>query len=312
MVYSQIYTVEDYKNKPPHPERFEGGLRVKGKFQKQSQSGHPLISIITVVRNGEATLEWTIQSVLNQTYSNIEYIVVDGGSTDRTLDIIRKHEDQITYWLSEPDAGISDGFNKGISLSTGDIIGIINSDDWYCTDAVELVATEYLQKKGEIFHGKLQYWNNDNSPYYIFSADDNKLNYYMSINHPTVFVCTEIYRNIGLFSLTLRNAMDYEWVSRAKLWGVKFYYIRTVIANMRLQGVSERFWLESYSEVKTVRAQHGMHPVENYMILAKMILTTLLRMNLEKIGLKTLVRLYRKYFSTLKKEAVYETTVEEK
>lgn len=89
------------------------------------------ISIVTVSYNAAKTIEQTIKSVINQTYSNIEYIVIDGGSTDGTVDIIRKYEDRIAYWVSEPDGGIFDAMNKGIKVATGEVVGIINSDDWY-------------------------------------------------------------------------------------------------------------------------------------------------------------------------------------
>ena len=96
----------------------EGGLRTKGYFKK-SYDDKPLISIITVVFNGERYLEQTIQSVIDQTYDNVEYIIIDGGSTDGTLDIIKKYEDKIDYWVSEKDNGIYDAMNKGIKVCYG-------------------------------------------------------------------------------------------------------------------------------------------------------------------------------------------------
>ena len=99
--------------------RLEGGLRTKS-FRKTSEIGRPLVSIITVVRNGEKYLEEIIKSVINQTYNNVEYIIIDGGSTDGTLAIIKKYEDYIDYWASERDKGIYDAMNKGMDLAIGD------------------------------------------------------------------------------------------------------------------------------------------------------------------------------------------------
>lgn len=115
---------------PPKSERQgEGGLRTKGYF-KQSLADKPLISVITVVFNGEPNLEETIQSVINQTYDNVEYIIIDGGSTDGTVDIIRKYDGQIDYWVSERDGGIYDAMNKGWLLATCDaFILFINNGD---------------------------------------------------------------------------------------------------------------------------------------------------------------------------------------
>jgi glycosyltransferase involved in cell wall biosynthesis len=106
----------------------EGGLRAKGYF-KNSYEDKPLISIITVVYNGEKYLEETILSVINQTYDNVEYVIIDGGSTDGTLDIIKKYEDKIDYWVSEKDCGIYDAMNKGILATTGDWVNFMNAGD---------------------------------------------------------------------------------------------------------------------------------------------------------------------------------------
>ena len=122
----------------------EGGLRVKG-CSKKSYKDKPLISIITVVFNGERYLEDTILSVINQTYDNVEYIVIDGGSTDSTLDVIKKYEDGIDYWVSEKDTGIYDAMNKGIDLVTGDWVNFVNSSDTLNRNGYAAIS-DYLVK----------------------------------------------------------------------------------------------------------------------------------------------------------------------
>ena len=115
---------------PENSERkTEGGLRMQG-YYKKSYKDKPLISVVTVVYNGEKYLDQTIKSVLNQGYDNVEYIVIDGDSRDSTVDIIRKYEEHIDYWVSEPDAGIYDAMNKGASLCSGKYIAFLNADDW--------------------------------------------------------------------------------------------------------------------------------------------------------------------------------------
>ena len=136
----------------------EGGLRTKGYFKK-SYEDKPLISIITVVFNGEKYLEETIQSVINQTYSNVEYIIIDGGSSDGTLDIIKKYEERIDYWVSEKDKGIYDAMNKGIDVASGEWINFMNAGDgFYADDVLDkiFILNQYtpMQKGYEVDHTK--------------------------------------------------------------------------------------------------------------------------------------------------------------
>src|SRR5450432_1041994 len=145
----------------------------------------PLISIITIVFNGERHLEQTIQSVLDQTYSNLQYIIIDGGSTDQTINIIKKYEKDIYFWISEKDKGISDAFNQGIARATGDIIGIINADDWYEPTAIERVAGEMCE--ADICYGDNQLWKHERSEI-IQKGNLKLLSKEMTINHPTVFM----------------------------------------------------------------------------------------------------------------------------
>jgi len=131
-----------------------GGLRTKGKFKK-TQIGKPLITIITVCYNSELVLEKTIKSVLNQDYHNIEYILVDGSSNDKTIDIIKKYETSIDFWVSEPDLGIYNAMNKGILLSSGDIIGILNSNDTYTENALATVSNYFINNEIDFLFGSV-------------------------------------------------------------------------------------------------------------------------------------------------------------
>lgn len=123
--------------------KLEGGLKVKELFTKKSEKEKPLVTIVTPVYNGEKYLEETIQSIITQTYDNIEYIIIDGNSTDRTIDIIKKYENKIAYWLSEPDNGMYDAIKKGFKVATGEIYGWLNASDKYYQSAVEVVVKTY-------------------------------------------------------------------------------------------------------------------------------------------------------------------------
>ncbi|MCT7515044.1 glycosyltransferase family 2 protein [Aliarcobacter cryaerophilus] len=196
----------------------EGGLRTKGYF-KRSFDDKPLISIITVVFNGEKYLEDTIQSVINQTYGNVEYIIIDGGSTDGTLDIIKKYENQIDYWVSEKDRGIYDAMNKGIEVSLGEIIGIVNSDDYLYLDTISNIANLYLENKFNYTYGTLDYIDeNGNKLYEISSIGLNNIKYkifkHMPYLHPTMFVSKKLYKKIGVYNIRYKLSADYDFVLR--------------------------------------------------------------------------------------------------
>ena len=134
--------------------QISGGLRTNN-FFKKSEKNKPLISVITVCYNAQKTLENTIQSVLNQNYDNVEFIIIDGNSSDNSLEIIRKYNDYIDLWISEKDDGIYNAINKGILLSTGNIIGILNADDTYTKNALSLVKKYYLEHNIDFLFGSV-------------------------------------------------------------------------------------------------------------------------------------------------------------
>jgi glycosyltransferase involved in cell wall biosynthesis len=222
--------------------RIEGGYSTHSDFQNKITPDSPLVSIITIVYNGKNYLEQTIQSVLNQTYKNIEYIIIDGGSTDGTLDIIRKYDTQIAYWISEPDNGISDAFNKGIKCSKGEIIGIINADDWYKPEAVELSVKKLLENPDFGFSfGALELYKG-NKYSHINKADEKYrevLKYNIpAINHPTLFVRRTAYEKCGLFSVQLKYSMDYDLFLRMYAKNIRGICLKETIACMRIEGTS--------------------------------------------------------------------------
>lgn len=212
-----------------------------------------LVSIITVSYNAAKTIEQTIRSVINQTYDSIEYIIIDGGSTDGTVDIIKKYEDQITYWVSEPDKGIYDAMNKGIAHAKGDIIGIINSDDWYELDAVEQVVKHY--KEGErVYYGGLKSYQ-ENGTTFVTPATDSlsRLKRGMVVNHPSMFVNREVYERYGAFSLDYRIAADWDFTLKVYMKGVPFVKIDKILANFRLGGVSGALTQKHLKELHLIR-----------------------------------------------------------
>ncbi|CUS77996.1 glycosyltransferase family 2 protein [Candidatus Kryptobacter tengchongensis] len=260
----------------------------------------PLITVITVVLNGEKYLEQTIQSVINQTYPNVEYIIIDGGSTDGTLDIIKKYEDEIDYWVSERDKGISDAFNKGITTALGEIIGIINADDWYELNAVNIVVAQFLDKRVDVVHGMLRYWYKADKTE-LFFGNDALLFKEMTINHPTTFVSSKCYKRFGLFREDFRCAMDYEWLLRVKINGATFLYINQVIANMRSSGKSDSQWRQALYEVAKAKSLHLPNTKMHFFYFFYQIIKRSIRILLEWLRLHFIIRFYHANFSLVKK-----------
>ncbi|MEJ7738075.1 MAG: glycosyltransferase family 2 protein [Chitinophagaceae bacterium] len=260
----------------------------------------PLVSIITIVYNGERHVEQAILSVLNQSYKNIEYIIIDGGSKDSTVLLIKRYEDRLSYWCSEKDEGISHAFNKGLKKATGSIIGFINADDWYEPDTVEL-AVKHITGQ-DILYGDLCYWQNDRK-LYIQKGNHNHLNLEMSINHPTVFIRKRCYDTFGFFDETLACAMDYELLLRLKLRGCTFRHIPQVMANMRLEGLSDKLWYTACKETLSVKNRYFKHrSITNTLYFFKQASAIILGRMLRKSGLAKFVKFYRTRFSLLKKQ----------
>lgn len=214
------------------------------------------VSIITVVFNGEKFLEQTIQSVLNQTYKNIEYIIIDGGSTDLTIGIIKKYEDKLAYWISEKDGGIYDAMNKGIVKATGDLIGIINSDDFYSKKtSVESIVKAYLNNEfPDILYANMKFFNPDTNQFKIIYPSIFTLKFDMTLNHPTCFLKSELYKN-KLFDINFKICADYDLILFFYMNGKKLLHVDEIIMTMRIGGASDNFKL-STKEVFKVQKKY--------------------------------------------------------
>ena len=213
----------------------EGGLRTKG-FFKKSYDDKPLISIITVVYNGEKHLQETIQSVINQTYDNVEYIIIDGGSSDGTIDIIKKYEDQIDYWVSEKDNGIYDAMNKGIKVAKGKWLNFMNAGDkFYDKETLNSIFAENDLAVYTLIYG------NTFSKEKIEKAESIKFLEYGIIMacHQSMFFNTELLGNELHYKTIYKIYADYELVNRIYLnYSSSLKYIDTTISNYEGGGIS--------------------------------------------------------------------------
>lgn len=198
------------------------------------------ITIVTVCRNSEKFLEETIVSIINQTYSNIEYIVVDGASTDGTLDIIKKYSPDIDTWLSEPDKGMYEAMNKGLTLATGDFILVLNSDDMLAsnntiTNVVDLIRDE----RPDYFYGNLIKFKNEKYrevKFFPVSFEQLLLSTHCTfVHHSCFFISNKLNKAIGGYDDSYKNVSDYDYILKAlSAKGAKGKYLNIFISKFRL------------------------------------------------------------------------------
>jgi glycosyltransferase len=203
------------------------------------------VTIITVTYNSEKYLEESILSVMNQTYTNIEHIIIDGKSTDGTINIIKKYEKNIAKWVSESDRGMYDAINKGMEISTGDIIGILNSDDILSqNNVIEIIVNSFLEKNVDSVYGDLEYVDADNlfNIYRIWKGKPYDRKLFLSgwmPAHPTFYFKKEIYLKYGGYENHYFSAADYELMCRYLYkHKISSYYIPNLIVKMRRGGQS--------------------------------------------------------------------------
>lgn len=218
----------------------------------------PKISVITICYNSENHIEETILSVITQSYENKEYIIIDGGSTDSTLSIIEKYHDRIDYFISEPDKGISDAFNKGIKVASGDVIGIINSDDKLVEDALRIVANNY-EDDVDLYRGVLKMWNDETGYVYNQYPTMNwaKLPIKMAVAHPSTFITKRAYNQYGGYNVGLKYSMDLDLLLRFERNQIVKKCIDYPLAYFRLGGVSQSNESKRQKEICMVLANNG-------------------------------------------------------
>lgn len=228
---------------------------------------NPFITIVTPCWNSVGTIERTIKSVLQQKITDYEYVIVDGGSTDGTIDIIKKYEPLFEgrmRWKSEPDKGIYDAFNKGIERATGKYVWIVNSDDWMEADALDIIKSKsqqvndeqavlafslnFVDEKGNLI--RKQYSGTDYAKYY---RQD-----YIGIMHPATIVPKVIYDKYGSYDIQFKIIGDADWYHRIYAKSVKFVTFRDTVTNMSQGGVSTQYDLkkESADRVKYLKKNY--------------------------------------------------------
>ena len=241
------------------------------------------ISIITAVYNNQKTIGQSIDSVLSQTYSDIEYIVIDGASTDGTMDVLRSFRPRLDVMISEPDSGIYEALNKGIKYATGDVIGFLHADDIFeSNDVLMKVATAFQNQKIDAIYGDLVYVQQDDMSKVVRYWKSGQfhvaaLHQGWMPPHPTFYVRRSVYERLGAFDTSYKISADFDAVLRFLAIGkIRVAYIPEVLVRMRTGGISNR-------SLKTI----AMKSLEDFRALRKNKVggsLTLLKKNLRKVG----------------------------
>jgi glycosyltransferase involved in cell wall biosynthesis len=228
------------------------------------------ISLITIVYNAQDTIQKCIESVIGQNYPDIEYIIVDGGSTDNTLQIINQYRPQIHVLVSEPDQGIYDAMNKGIALATGEIVGTLNADDFFNgLDVLSLVAQAFLNHDTDIVYGNLDYVNPAGKVIRKWSSGQcgkKSFNRGFMPPHPTFYCKRYLFKKLGFYELEYGSAGDYELMVRfMHKYRVKSFYLNKVMVKMQVGGVSNKNFINRVKawqfDLKAMRKNGIMFPV---------------------------------------------------
>lgn len=233
----------------------EGGKRLQGELA-EGREGAPLVTIITVCWNSAKTIERTFRSVRDQTYSNIEYVVVDGGSSDGTVDLLKAHEDLIDYYVSEPDNGLYYAMNKGLELAQGDYILFLNSDDWYEADAVAALVAAHSYSGCDFSGALARYINADGSSHVLRTMPfDHGTLLRMPLRHETMLLPAALYDRIGPYNTDYPIISDFEYATRLFRSGATYWEVRRPLLNFTTEGVSNTQRDKLFSETRSLLAQ---------------------------------------------------------
>lgn len=220
------------------------------------------VSIITICRNAQNSIKETIECVKKLDYPNIEYIIVDGSSSDNTIDIIKKYDDFISFWISEYDKGPADAVNKGLAMAQGDYIFILAADDTISPDFFTIGVNSLKKSAKSFVFGDLELIdeNSDRLPV-IQKADKNykdKIKYTMPrINQPTIIFTKEFFQQVGFQDISYKVAPDYDWLLRGHLKGLDGEYVEGLITKFSINGNSNVHFFKGIKDVKDSSFKYG-------------------------------------------------------
>lgn len=260
---------------------------------------YPLVSIVTICFNAEHTIQRTIESVITQTYPNIEYIIIDGGSSDRTLEIIESYSSHVHLLVSEPDNGISDAYNKGLAHCNGEFIQLLSADDYLAQNTIE-ISFNNLKNHPEagFVYGDIILVDSQNRKLMRIYGDKKykkSIKYFMPrINHPTVLVRKSLYEIVGGFIMRYKIALDYDWMLRAHNLGYTGRYCSNNIVYVSIGGNSMKDWRRTHAEEKLVSIDNGTSKIIADLIYYMRITKVNARLILERILPNKFIFIFRR------------------
>lgn len=225
---------------------------------------NPKISIITVCYNAENHIKEAIESVINQTYENKEYIIIDGDSKDGTISIINNYLDRIDVFVSEPDNGISDAFNKGILRASGDIIGICNADDHLTEGALQEIANQYVRGI-DVYRFPEYIWDSQADTKTLIRPNPiRRIPILSHLLHMGCWITKDAYKEYGLYDVSFKYCMDYELIRRYVVKGAHFKYCDYPVGVFRLGGISQSNRIKINKEKLAICKKYGKSVVDGY------------------------------------------------
>jgi glycosyltransferase involved in cell wall biosynthesis len=262
-----------------------------------SENSAPLVTVITVVFNAAGVIQRTLDSVQQQRYKNIEHIVIDGGSTDGTVEIIRQARARLGFWSSRPDSGIYQAMNQGLAEAKGDLVGMLNAGDSYPPDAIaDMVDAWRDSPQGDVYHGNVCLVARRGGYQQILlpDIDYRLLALKMTLNHPGSFVSRNAYLQYGNYDEKYKIAGDFDLFSRFYLKGASFRYLDRTMAIMSEGGISQARARDSASECHAIRISHGIPRARSLAILRRDIFLIRLRDLAVALHLYPAIRLWRR------------------
>ena len=248
-------------------------------LKEESEISQPLFSIVTVSYNSEKTIERTIKSILSQTESDYEYWIIDGCSSDGTMDIVKRYQPLFKgklFSISEPDLGIYNAMNKGIEVVSGKIIGIVNSDDWLEEDALENIrfTMENVENPYDSIYCGWVYFHYNDGGIGLMKTDKKRVDKYhkkfkMGVRHPATFVSATVYKQVGVFDESYAIKADHDFIFRCMNENVNFYFIDKVLTNMSDGGVSnnKQYKKKRYEDLRYFYSKYTISYFKYHMFL---------------------------------------------